>query len=90
MLILLNLLPRFPDIIYTYNSRSSSKFSLFIFWDNPRLLYFILYIEISLNRIILRGSNQKNIVYRYFSILVFIYIKDNILVYIKLKKVFVF
>jgi hypothetical protein len=86
MLILLNLLPRLLDIIYTYNNRSSSEFSPLIFWDNPWFLYLILYIKISLNQIIFRGGNQKNVVYCYFYILVFIYIKNNIFVYIKLKK----
>jgi hypothetical protein len=90
MPILLSLLPRFPNIIYTYNGRSSSELSPLVFWDNPRLLYLMLYIKISPNQVILRGDNRKNIVYCYFYILVFIYIKDNILVYIKLKKVFIF
>jgi hypothetical protein len=90
MFILLSLLPRFPDIIYTYNSRLSSEFSSPIFWDNPRFLYLILYIKVSFNQVILWRNNQKNIVYYYFYILVSIYIKNNIPVHIKLKKVFVF
>jgi hypothetical protein len=90
MPILLSLLPRFPDIIYTYNNRPSSELSLPVFWDNPRLLYLMLYIEVSLNQVILRGGSRKNIVYCYFYILVSIYIKNNIPVYIKLKKIFIF
>jgi hypothetical protein len=57
MPILLSLLPRFADIIYTYNNRLSSELNSLVFWDNPRLLYLMLYIEISPNQIILRGDN---------------------------------
>jgi hypothetical protein len=90
MFIPLSLLPRFPDIIYTYSSRPSSKLSPLIFWDNPRLPYLMLYIEVSLNQVILRGGNRKNMVYRYLYILVSVYIRDNILIYVKPEKVFVF
>jgi hypothetical protein len=90
MFIPLSLLPRFPDIIYTYNSRPSSELSPFIFWDNPRLLYLILYIEISPNQAILRGGSRKNVVYRYLYVLASIYVKDSVLVHVKLEKVFVF
>jgi hypothetical protein len=50
----------------------------------------MLYIKISPNQAIIRGGSRKNIVYRYFYVLVSVYIKDNIPVYIKLEKVFVF
>jgi hypothetical protein len=90
MPILLSLLPRFPDIIYTCSSRLSSELSPLVFWDNPRLLYLMLYIEISPNQVILRGGSRKNVVYRYFYVLVFIYIKNNIPVYVKLEKVSIF
>jgi hypothetical protein len=53
MLILLSLLPRFPDIVYTYNNRLSSELSPPVFWDNPRLLYLMLWIEVSPNQAIL-------------------------------------
>jgi hypothetical protein len=90
MLMPLSLLPRFSDIIYTCNSRPSSELSPFIFWDNPRLLHLMLYIEVSPNQVILRGGNRKNIIYRYFYVLVSIYVKNNIPVYVELEKVFIF
>jgi hypothetical protein len=86
----LSLLPRSLDIIYTYNNRPSSKLSSPIFWDNPRFPYLVPFIKVSPNQVILREGNRKNMIYCYFCVLVFVYIKDSIPVYIKLEKVSVF